>query len=70
MNATSGAAGSQLRVRWGIYPSLVCVAMLFMSYLLMPQYADTADVVGYMLRVTARVAFLFFILGYIVRRAV
>ena len=33
----------------------------------MPQYAETADAVGYMLRVTARVAFLFLILAYIAR---
>jgi len=67
MSATSGAAAPQPRVRWGVYPSLVAAVVLVLSYVLMPQYAETADAVGYMLRVTARVAFLFLILAYIAR---
>jgi methionine sulfoxide reductase heme-binding subunit len=45
----------------------VCVAMLAVSYLTVPPYGDIADEIGYMLRVTARISFLFLILAYFAR---
>lgn len=45
----------------------LCVAMLVISYLAMPTYAEIGDEIGYMLRVTARIAFLFLMLAYIAR---
>ena len=43
------------------------VAVLLLCYLWMPAYTELQDEVGYMLRVTARVAFILLLLAYVAR---
>ena len=40
---------------------------LLLCYVLMPDFAELQDEVGYMLRVTARLAFVFLMLAYVAR---
>ena len=60
--ASSGAPGRYPGVIFGL-----CIALLGAGYLMMPAYAELADQVGYMLRVTARIAFAFFVAAYVAR---
>ena len=65
MKRRSTTTDGQQYARWGI-PAL-CAAVLAASYWAMPDAASTEDHIGYMLRVTARVAFVFLVGAYIAR---
>lgn len=52
-------------LKWPIFA--VCLVLLLLGYLAMPEYAGLDEEVGYMLRVTARIAFLFLMLAYLAR---
>ena len=59
-------SGTSRAVPWK-WPILgVSVAMVLVGYLMMPELS-LDDEIGYMLRVTARVAFLFLMLAYLAR---
>lgn len=50
------------------WPLLAGTAIaLLLSYLLMPDFTELQDEVGYMLRATARLAFVFLLLAYVAR---
>ncbi len=59
----AGTMRSSASWKWPIFA--VCVAAIGVSYFVMPAYEDVADHVGYMLRVTARIAFAFLLLAYV-----
>jgi sulfoxide reductase heme-binding subunit YedZ len=44
-----------------------CVLLIVVGYIAGPRYTDIGDEIGYMLRVTARIAFFFLMLAYIAR---
>ena len=51
--------------KWPLFG--ICVILMVVSFIFMPDYADDADKWGYGLRVTARLAFAFLMLAYIAR---
>lgn len=63
--ARSAGAGSGKILKWPIL--LGSVAVMLLSYLWMPVYPEYLDEVGYMLRVTARLAFILLMLAYLAR---
>lgn len=65
MSTTAIDAGRRDQFKWPILAS--CTAALILSFLAMPDYAESADAWGYGLRVTARIAFFFLMLAYIAR---
>ena len=58
-------ATKSVPLKWPILG--LCVVMLAVGYLIMPKGIDVEAEIGYMLRVTARVAFLFLMLAYLAR---
>lgn len=63
MTATDRAITKPLK--WPIF--IVCVVVMLLAYLAMPHYEVAADADGYMLRVTARLAFCFLLLAMVAR---
>ena len=62
---TTDSQSRPMQWKWPIFG--VCIGLLLGGYLIMPEYAQAADASGYMLRVTARIAFAFLLLAYVAR---
>ena len=65
MSTTATDLKSGFAWKWPIF--CLCLVALVVSYLGMPAYDTVRDEVGYMLRVTARIAFVFLMLAYVAR---
>lgn len=51
--------------KWPIF--VICIVLMVIGYLMMPDDSNIEEEIGYMLRVTARIAFVFLMLAYIAR---
>ena len=68
MTSIDAPAATPSRERPLKWPLLLgCPLLILACFALMPDYAEELDVVGYMLRVTARIAFVLLLLAYIAR---